>query len=189
VEVLEVEIEHVGRRVEAAQRAVQRQRAGGEGLAHALRQHDLHDVAVDDVLLGAAHRVLEGLLAEARHRRARTRRGLRGSAPARAGGRAVREALLRALVGAGHLGLGIHDQGQLAGEVVDDGDFFGQQQQDVGRAEGVGLVGLRQLGLDVAHGVVAEAADQAAGRSAAGRARGGTLMRFMNSAMKSSGLP
>jgi hypothetical protein len=58
-----------------------------------------------------------------------------------------------------------YHQGQLAGEVVDDGDLFGQQQQDVGRAEGVGLAGLGEARLDVAHRVVAEAAHQAAGKA------------------------
>jgi hypothetical protein len=68
VEIPEVEIEHVGRGVQRAQRAVERQRARREGLAHALREHHLHDVAIDDVLLGAAHRGLECLLAEFRYR-------------------------------------------------------------------------------------------------------------------------
>jgi hypothetical protein len=54
-----VVIEHVRGRVDAAQRAVQREGRCGEGLRHALRQHDLHDVAVENVLLGFFYRRLE----------------------------------------------------------------------------------------------------------------------------------
>jgi hypothetical protein len=78
---------------------------------------------------------------------------------------------LGALVGAGHAGLGVHHQRQLAGEVVDDGDLLGEQQQDVGRAELVGFLRLGQLRLDVAHRVVAEAADQAAAEARQAGAR------------------
>ena len=53
VEILEVEVEHVRRRIERAQRAVERQRVGANGLRQALRQHHLHHVAVGDVFLGA----------------------------------------------------------------------------------------------------------------------------------------
>jgi hypothetical protein len=88
-----------------------------------------------------------------------------GSGTGSRSGRAARRGGGGALPGVGHVGLGVHHQGQLAGEVVDDGDLFGQQQQDVGRAEGVGLAGLGQARLDVAHGVVAEAAHQAAGKA------------------------
>ena len=40
---------------------------------------------------------------------------------------------------------GIHDQGELAAEVVDDGDLLREQQQDVGGAEGVGPVSYTHL--------------------------------------------
>lgn len=69
LKIAEVEEEHVGRGVERAQRAVERQRAGAEGLAHALAQYHLHDVAIDDVLLGAAHGSLEVFLGKFKSRR------------------------------------------------------------------------------------------------------------------------
>ena len=54
--VAHVVIKHIRRRVKAAQCPVQGQRRGGEFLRHALRQDHLHDVAVQDVLLGAFDR-------------------------------------------------------------------------------------------------------------------------------------
>jgi hypothetical protein len=86
VEVLEVEIEHVRRRIERAQRAVQRHRAGGERFAHALRQDDLHDVAFGDVALGLDHRLLELRFTEHRRRRLR---GLRLFGGMRTGSRSL----------------------------------------------------------------------------------------------------
>jgi hypothetical protein len=166
LEFLEVEIEHVGRGIEAADRPVQGQRAGAEGLAHALAEHHLHDVALDDVILGLLHGSLEGFLAEARNRL-----GRRGAVLGRHVDRLAQLAdqLLQAphgtRVGVGDFRLGIHHQGELARQVVDDGDFFGQQQQDVRRVQFVLLLGLGQARLDVAHRVVAEAAHQAAGKA------------------------
>jgi hypothetical protein len=78
---------------------------------------------------------------------------------------------LGALEGAGNARLGIHHEGQLAGKVVDDGDLLGEEQEDVGRAELVGFACLRQLRLDVAHRVVAEAADEAAAEARQAGAR------------------
>ena len=51
LEVREVEIEQEGRGIDAAQRAVERERRQGEGRLEALRQHDLEDVAGADVVL------------------------------------------------------------------------------------------------------------------------------------------
>ena len=57
--VAEVELEHVRRRVDHAQRAVDVERIGaGARRLEALREHDLEDVAGEDVLLGARHRRL-----------------------------------------------------------------------------------------------------------------------------------
>ena len=56
LEVVHVEVVHVRRRVQRAQRAVQRQRRLGEALAHPLAELHLHHVAGGDVLLGCAHR-------------------------------------------------------------------------------------------------------------------------------------
>ena len=59
MEVAEVEEVHVRRRIEAAQRAVQIDRRGLEGDRHALREHHLHAVAGQDVVLDALYRALE----------------------------------------------------------------------------------------------------------------------------------
>ncbi len=147
-------------------RAIQRQRRSGERLRHALRQHHLHDVAVEDVLLGFLHRRLERGFAEFRfclvaaqlrrigdlHRLAQ--RALQIIQPLQCGA-----------VGVGMRRVGIHDEGQLAGEVVDHRQLLGEHQQDVGRAEGVFLFGFGQARLDIAHRVVAEVTGQAAGEA------------------------
>ena len=166
MEIFEVKEEHVGRRVERADGAVQRQRRGGERLAHALREHHLHHVAFDDVILGALHGSLEGLFTKARHL------GLRLAAHVfRHRNRCAQfvdqfaQAALGATKRARHFRLGIHHQGELAGEVVDNRDLFGEQQQDVRRADRVVFFGAGQTRLDVTHRVVTEAADQAAGKT------------------------
>src|SRR3989304_4947817 len=51
-------------------------------------------------------------------------------------------------------------QRELAGQVVDDREFLRQQQQDVGRADGIGFVRPGKPPLDVAHRVVAEVTDE-----------------------------
>ena len=62
-------------------------------------------------------------------------------------------------------GIGVDDQIDLAGQVVDHRHFFRQHQQDVRRAQHVRLDGAGQLFLDVADGVVAEIARQPAGEA------------------------
>jgi hypothetical protein len=61
-------------------------------------------------------------------------------------------------------GVGIHDQVQLARQVVDHRQFLGHHQLYVGQAEVVLRRGGGQLALDVAHRVVAEIAGQAAAK-------------------------
>ena len=70
--------------------------------------------------------------------------------------------------------VGKHHQVQLAGEVVDHGDFLGQEQQHVGAAEGVGLEpAARQAPFYPAHRVVAKIANEAAAKARqAGQRRG-----------------
>ncbi len=58
--------------------------------------------------------------------------------------------------------VGVHDQVQLARQVVDHGQLFGDHQLDVRQAQFVARAGVGQLALDVAHRVVAEVAGQAA---------------------------
>ena len=69
MKVFEIEVEHVGRGVQAAQGAIERHRIGLERLGHALREHDLHHIAFSDVALGPEHRVLECRFADQRNRR------------------------------------------------------------------------------------------------------------------------
>ena len=64
MEITRVHIKHVRRRVQRAQAAIQRQRVRVKRFLHALRQHDLHNVAFGDVVLGLEHGGLEGGFAE-----------------------------------------------------------------------------------------------------------------------------
>ncbi|MCY1521654.1 hypothetical protein D9M68_564760 [compost metagenome] len=163
MEVAQVVVVHVGRRVQRTQRAVQRQRRFGVALADALAHLHLHEVAGGDHLLGALHgRKVVGL-GEAALGRVRLR-GLHD-------GRAHRvlelvlqlaQAALAHGIGLGLLRVGVDDQVELARQVVDDREFFALQQQDVGAAQRVGRAAFFELALDVAHGVVAEVAGQAA---------------------------
>ena len=74
----------------------------------------------------------------------------------------VLESLLRARVGLGLRWIRVHNQVELAGQVVDDGQFFGQQKLDVGHIQVVRRRRVLQLVLDLAHGVITEIACQAA---------------------------
>ncbi len=160
MKVAEVVIEHVRRRIERAQRAVERQRRRSEGPGEPLREHDLHRVAGDDVVLDLAHRRLERVGAEfaarLRHRGARLERNRdRRPKPAaqlrKAGGRS-RERI-------GHARVRVDDHGYLAREIVDDDQFLGQQEQDVGNRRKRGRCRRRRGGeppLDVTDRVVAE---------------------------------
>ncbi len=134
VEVVEVVVEHVRRRVERAQRAVERQRRRRERPREALREHDLHHVAGGDVLLRPPHRGLEAVGAEFARRLRERAAGLVGNRhrlPQHAA--QLLQPRARRRPGAGHRRIGVDDQVDLAGEVVDDGELLGEQQQDVGQ--------------------------------------------------------
>ena len=76
------------------------------------------------------------------------------------------EALQRGAVGIGMRGIGIDDEGQLAGKVVDHRQFFGEHAAGCRACRCTsGLCVLCQRVLDVAHRVVAEVAGQAAGEA------------------------
>ena len=77
----------------------------------------------------------------------------------------VAQALLGVAVGLGLRRIGIDDQVELAGEVVDDGELLALQQQDVRATQRIGRAGLFELLLDVAHRVVAEVAGQSAAKA------------------------
>ena len=64
LEIAEIQEEQIGRGVEMAQRAIDVEWRQGEFHRHALRQHHLHHIAIDDVPLDTFDRLLEGLAAE-----------------------------------------------------------------------------------------------------------------------------
>jgi hypothetical protein len=114
-------------------------------------------------LLGTPHGGLEVLFGELETRRWRYGTGIFGQLDRRAqAAEQFFEARLGLAPGAGKARLGIDDEGQLAREVVDDGDFLGEQEQDVRYAKRIGLLRIGELRFDVAHRVVAEIADQSA---------------------------
>ena len=136
---------------------------GRERQRQALRQHHLHHVAVVDVTLGALHRRLEAGFAERRLRLLACLRRLRRNLRRRAQrGEQFAQPRARLLIRTRDFGFGVHHQRQFSRKVVDDGDLLGQHQQYVGRAQRIRRRGMRKARLDIAHRVVAEAADQPA---------------------------
>ncbi len=179
MEVAEVVIEHVRRRIERAQGAIQRQRRFGERPRHALRQHHLHHVAGGDVFLGARHRGLEGVLP---HRacgfgHAGRRLQRQGDRRAQALPEGI-EPLLGLGEGIGLGRIGVHDERDLAGEVVDHRELLGEQQEEIRHCVDGIVVVARARGearLDVPHHVVAEHAGEAAAEARQARARRGAI--------------
>src|SRR4051812_37897029 len=174
-----VEVEHVRRRVEGAQRAVQRQWRGGIWMADPLREHHLHDVAFMDVTLGTFHSVQESILAELGLRYARVRyvllRNLHRLAQL---GCELAQPFLRFLERARLARIGVHDQIQLARKIVDHRKLLGQQQQDIRAIERIGLGHRRELVLDIAHRLVTEHANQPAAEARQPRYHGRTKARL-----------
>mmetsp|Transcript_2847 Transcript_2847/g.7386 ORF Transcript_2847/g.7386 Transcript_2847/m.7386 type:complete len:553 (-) Transcript_2847:517-2175(-) len=163
LEVAEIVEVHIGAGVQRPQRPVQRDRLGLEGLGQALADDDLHQVAGGDVVLGALHGGHQlGLGEVALHRVVLAARHARHT------DRVVQlVAQLGQPLGGAEIGLGLarvgpDDEVEPAGQVVDDGHLFAEQQQDVGRAQAALLVRAGQAFLDRAHRLVAEVAGQAA---------------------------
>src|SRR5690554_3093163 len=170
VEVAQVEEVHVRRRVQYPQRTVQVQGRCLERDRHALGNDGLHYVAVQHITLDLVHRRFKFFLAEAGqeiafadHLAAQVFRGA-----GRVGGLAVQlvfqfvDAGLGLLVGARGGWVRMHNQVQFAAQVVEHHDFVGHHQQDIRGADLVGRAAVAQAFFDVAHGVVAEIAHQAA---------------------------
>ena len=167
MKIVEVVIKHIRRRIQRAQRAIQRQRRRIEFLAQALAQHHLHTIAIENVLLGASHGSFEIFFAELRTRRAR--RG-RVRIRWRLDGVAqlvlqFRQAFSRQTIGVRRRRIGVHDEIKFAAQVVEHHQFRRQQQHDVGQIQRVNFFRCRETALDVAHRVVAEIADQPAAKS------------------------
>ncbi len=166
VEAAEVVIEHVGRRIQRPQRAVQRERRCRVRMGQPLRQHDLHDVAVVHVALRALDGLDEGVLAEFGLRRHRLRRHL-GRHRDRLAQRLEQHRQLHLRFGVGTFAarIRVDDEVELAREIVDDRKPVGQHQQDVRCTDGIGLVAFGDAFLDIPHRLVAEVADESAGES------------------------
>ncbi len=164
----EVEEVHVGRRVQHAQRPIDRERIGVGLAAQALAQHHLENVAGLDVLLGRCHIGLMLLLGEvaAPFAGAGDRLGLRR----RQRLLDVIDDLLDAGDGVGIAGaqfgliafacthVGDHDQ--LVAHMVEDDQVVAEEHHHVGHVQIV-FGRLRQT-LHEAHQIVAEIADHAA---------------------------
>jgi hypothetical protein len=133
VEVAEVVVVHVRRRVQRTQRTVERKRIVAIRLDQALAHLHLHQFAGGDVFLGLAHGGEVIVLLEFAERfRAHARRG-DGRLHRRAQALLqFAQAVFGLRVGLGRLRIGVDDEVELAREIVDDRDFLGQQQLDVG---------------------------------------------------------
>ena len=68
-------------------------------------------------------------------------------------------------------GVHINQQGQLARKVVNHGQLFGLQQQDIWTAQSIGRTAVRQFLFNVSHRVVAKIAGQAATKARHPRAK------------------
>ena len=159
-EVIEV---HVRRRVQRTQRAVQRQRRIDIRFADALADLHLHQVAGHHVFMRPGDRLQVVFLRKIADRFGAHRAAGDGRIDAAAQHHAqVFQALARLGKRLWRGGVGVDDQIELAGQVVDHGQFFGHHQLDVGQPEVVFRRAAGQLFLDMAHGVVAEVAGQAA---------------------------
>ena len=162
LEVVEVEEVHVGRRVDGAQPAVDRERLDRRGRRPALRGHDLEGVARVDVLDDPGHHRLERL---ARHVRLELRLGgrLRLRPRQRAGeplahlADRVARTLVRGLV---LVDVGVGQDRHRVLEMVEGDDDVGQHERHVRQPDRI-RVDVRQA-LDGPHAVVAEEADRAA---------------------------
>ena len=168
VEIVQVQVVHVGRGIEIAQGAVQVQRRRAEGYFQALGRHHLHDVPRQHVVLDAIDHIgklrlaemgagtalqgtgigaVEGHFGQGRHRLAQ----LVGQGPqARPG---LRQSLRPRRVG-------IDDDADGAGQVVEHQHLLRQHQQDVRIAQLVRWRPALQLRLYVAHAVIAKIAHQ-----------------------------
>ncbi len=89
------------------------------------------------------------------------------------------QTLLRQLVSIGLFRVGIHDEGQHAGEVVHHRQLLGEHQQDVRRADCVGFVDFGQARLDIAYRVIAEIARQPAAEARQAGQRGDLEARLV----------
>ena len=134
--VAEIVVVHVRRRIQSAQRPIQRQRRIGELLGDALADLDLHHVAGSDVFLAARHCSEVGLLRElARLGAAQAGARVRRLDVARQPRSELAQALAPELECLGMARVDVDDQVGTAGQVVDHRQLFGEQQVDVGQAE------------------------------------------------------
>ncbi len=171
-EVARVQNEHVRRRVDGAQGAVEIERRAVEGLGEALRRHELDDVARAHELLAGLDGVLEGGLGEVApgrgdeagvdERGGRERAGL--------GEQGVEGLELDDGAGVGGLGclaggeVGVDAEAEGLFRAIKDQQRVGQHEVEQGRAELVGGGG-GDGGLDARGVFVGDEADRAAGEA------------------------
>ena len=177
-EAVQVEEEEEGRGVEPPERAVEREGRQGEGQGEALGQHDLEDVAGEDVLLAPLDHGVEGLAGHVGGRLRQVGGALGRLAPERQGALEVGDDLGQAGLGLLVGALGVQpfarahrgDHGHLVLDPVEDADHRGPEEEAVGHAQHV-LVLVRQA-LHQAHRVVAHVADQTGGHGRQARRQG-----------------
>jgi hypothetical protein len=180
-----IEIEHVRRRVEAAQRPVERNRRRRKGPRRALRDLDLHAVAGEHVFLRAPDGFEElGFAERARQRGLRHLSGRIFLALQQFLGQWSREARaqlckprVRCRVRVRIARVGVDHEIELAHDVVDDGELVGDQQQHVRSSERIGLVGSKRARLDVPDGLVPEISDEPSAEAQRRRHRRNALAR------------
>jgi hypothetical protein len=166
VVVAEIEVIHVRRRIDAAQRAIEGERLRVERARGALRDLHLHDVAGQDVLLAAPHRVEKSALGECAIEPRRLGRFILEEAFVRQRPGQPRAQVLEPRLGiafrAGLSRVGVHHEVELAEHVVEHRELVRDQKQHVRSTERVGLFFLQRILLDVTHALVAEIARQPA---------------------------
>ena len=175
MKVAEVVIEHVRRRIERAQGAIQRQRRRGEGHGHALRKTTcmMSPAAMYSLVRATAalypaspNSLAAWVIADA------VPKGM--ATDSRSFRRNCVEPRHCVGIGAGRVRIGVDDQRDLAAQVVDDREFLGQEQQHVGNVGESGCRRLRRMrkaGFDVPDGVVAEVPGESAAEARQSRQR------------------
>ncbi len=137
LEVAEIEIEHVRRRVDRTQGAIQRERRSAKRTRQALRQHHLHDVSVVHIADGAPDGGAKRLASEVRRDIGRCLLAIRGQGKRQLERpQQLAQARLGVLPGARFRRVGVDDKVELAGEIVDHGKLLGNQVRRTGAGRG-----------------------------------------------------
>ena len=166
MEIAQIQIEHVRRRVQITQCPVQVQRRRLERAAHALGRHHLHHVAGENILAHLLHAGLELVFREFAAEIAFVHRlAVHGMLRLRQGRTQLRlqriQTLCRLLARIPVTGIHMHHQEQGTAQIIEHHHFFGAHQQDIRHAEHILAGGRTQPRLEIAHAVITEVAHQA----------------------------